>query len=347
MRQIGRIKLGYFPLPMPEAERIRRFLGFPQESFAAVDPCVGDGGAFSSITGSENALRYGIELDAYRAEQGRHHAHEVIQGSVFDVHCPVESSSLLYLNPPYDFEVGDGRNARMEQVFLDHCYRWLRFGGVLVLVVPWDRLSTCSQVLAVHFRNKRIYRLSDPASVRYKQVVVFGVRRSRRERDGLTDADVARARELLYRLTRDHETIPQLPDEPDTQYAVPVSGPVILTHRGLPLDQIEGLLSSSPAYRQAGRILFEEESEVSGRPLTPLHGGHVGLLATSGLLNGVFGQAGDRHLAHWESVKVVDKFEEEEDGKTTIRERERFTHRVTLAFQDGRTAVLSERGKSG
>jgi hypothetical protein len=49
-------------------------------------------------------LRYGIELDAYRAEQARAIAHEVIHGSAFDVHCPVQSFSLLYLNPPFDFE---------------------------------------------------------------------------------------------------------------------------------------------------------------------------------------------------------------------------------------------------
>jgi hypothetical protein len=29
MRLAGKQKLGYFPLPLPEAERIRRFLQFP------------------------------------------------------------------------------------------------------------------------------------------------------------------------------------------------------------------------------------------------------------------------------------------------------------------------------
>lgn len=347
MRQIGRIRLGYFPLPLLEAERIRRFLVFPEQTSAAVDPCIGDGGAFAAVTAGADVLRYGIELDAYRAKQSRQQVREVIQGSALDVHCPVESLSLLYLNPPYDFEVGEERNARMEQVFVEHCYRWLKPGGVLVLVVPWKRLTTCSTVLTVHFRDKRIYRLTDPASTKYKQAVLFGVRRSRRERERLSDADVGRARALLYRLTRDGSALPPLPDAPDARYPVSVAGPVNLTHRGLPLDQVEDLLKRSPAYRQAGRILFAEESEVSGRPLTPLHGGHVGLLATSGLLNGIFGQGRERHVAHWESIKVVDTSEEEEDGKTIIRERERFTHRVTLVFQDGRTAMLSERGKSG
>jgi len=43
------------------------------------------------------------------------------------------------------------------------------------------------------------------------------------------------------------------------------------------------------------------------------------------------------------TLKVVDRFEETDDREvTTIRERERFTQRLTLVFADGRTAMLSE-----
>jgi hypothetical protein len=68
-----------------------------------------------------------------------------------------------------------------------------------------------------------------------------------------------------------------------------------------------------------------------------------GILSCSGLLNGVFGTGEARHVACWETGKVVDRFEETDDQEvTTIRESERFTQRLTLVFADGRTAVLSE-----
>jgi hypothetical protein len=35
---------------------------------------------------------------------------------------------------------------------------------------------------------------------------------------------------------------------------------------------------------------------------------HVGLLCTAGLLNGVFGEREDRHIARWRSVKHVATF---------------------------------------
>jgi SAM-dependent methyltransferase len=153
MRLAGRTRLGFYPLPIPEAERIRRFLRFHDQQCSALDPCIGDGAAFAKITSGAQVLRSGIELDAYRAEQARSAATEVIHGNCFDVHCPVESFSLVYLNPPYDFEVGEGKSQRMERLFLEHVYRWLKSGGVLVFVIPGRRIEECDAVLSIHFRD--------------------------------------------------------------------------------------------------------------------------------------------------------------------------------------------------
>ena len=69
-----------------------------------------------------------------------------------------------------------------------------------------------------------------------------------------------------------------------------------------------------------------------------------GLLACSGMLNGFFGEGDDRHIAHWRAVKHVDEFNEEgeEIGETIIRRRERFSHELTLAFENGRILELKE-----
>ena len=41
----GKTKLGFFPLPIPEAKRLKNYLSFAGEC-SALDPCVGDGVAF-------------------------------------------------------------------------------------------------------------------------------------------------------------------------------------------------------------------------------------------------------------------------------------------------------------
>jgi tRNA1(Val) A37 N6-methylase TrmN6 len=99
-----RLKLGYYPLVENEAKRVRQFFQFP-DACAAVDPCAGTGRALALIAGDTGARLYGIELDAFRAADAKNTLDQVIQGSAFDVHSPVESYSLLYLNPPYDDEV--------------------------------------------------------------------------------------------------------------------------------------------------------------------------------------------------------------------------------------------------
>ena len=340
MRFQGKSRLGFYPLPLSEAQQIRRFLRFPDAPSSAVDPCVGDGVAFEAITSGAQVLRYGIELDAYRAERASQRIPTVIQGNTLEVQCPVECFGLLYLNPPYDWALGPADSRRTEQSFLSHTYRWLEPGGVLLFVIPGDRLAECGQILSTHFRDVRVYRLEAPECVRHKQVVVIGVRRGRRERERLTDSDITRARRYYASLARNPSQIPVLPSEPEARYDVPISGPAQLVYRGLPLDEVEDFLPQSAAYRQAGRILFAEPMSATGRPLTPLHAGHVGLLACSGLLNGIFGRNDERHISCWQAVKVMDKTEEEEDGVITVREKERFSNELTVVFSTGQVAIL-------
>ena len=239
MRLPGRERLGFYPLPLREAERIRRILEFPDKQYCALDPCVGDGVAFAEIASDKKVLRYGVELDAGRAEQSRAKGIEVIHGNCFDAQCPAESFSLIYLNPPYDFEISEEKSQRMEKLFLERVYRWLKPGGILVLVVPAKCVADCTVLLSRQFRDIRVYRLTEPESARYGQVAVFGVRRTRQERDRLRDAEIIQAQLWLASVEREVQKLSPLPVKPDHLYTAPSGGPVRLVHGGLPLDQIE------------------------------------------------------------------------------------------------------------
>jgi len=343
VRPHGKTKLGFFPLPTPEAARLRNCLAFAPE-FSAVDPCVADGVAFTVLLQGSPASRYGIEIDANRSEQARSLGVETLHANTMDVRCPAESISLLYLNPPYDMEVGQTNNQRLELVFLEHTYRWLKPGGVLIFVIPQPQLKSCARILSEHFGDLTVYRLTEPASVQYKQVAVLGKRRKRHQH--LRDSELlncVRWLEILASKTG----LSALTDGVAAQYEIPPSGPVVLTNTGIPLDEVEDLLLDSAAYRQASRILLPKQRDVRGRPLTPLHGGHVGLLCTAGMLNGIFGEGEERHIAHWRSVKFTDHWEEEEeeDGSKILHDRERFSHELTLVFANGKTQILTHEKK--
>lgn len=338
MRPQGKIKLGFFPLPLAEAARLRNCLEFSQQ-FSALDPCVGDGVAFTELLRKTSARRYGIELDANRVEQAQALGIDTLHASVTDVRCPSEGVSLLYLNPPYDLETGRTGNQRLEMVFLEQTCRWLGASGVLIFVIPQPQLKCCARLLSEHFTDLVVYKLSEPGCVQFKQVAILGIRRKRHQH--VRDSVFLETVHQLEMMASKND-LALLGDRPTHRYQIPPSDPVVLTNAGIPLDEVEDLLLDSAAYRQASRSILPKQRDVRGRPLTPLHGGHVGLLCTAGMLNGVFGEGDDRHIAHWRSVKFSDHWEEQqEDGTRILHDRERFSHELTLIFANGKTQVLT------
>ena len=174
-RPIARLKLGYYPLPIEEAQNILALLMLPTAPYAAIDPCVGDGAALIEITKDTAAHLAGIELDTDRAEaanQGRCHRPR----QRFECRSWRKPAAPVP-NPPYDSEFGPHSNKRMELVFLEHCYRWVTSEGVLVFVVPAPAVGTCARLLTSQFDRICVFRLEHPESVRFNQVVVFGRRK--------------------------------------------------------------------------------------------------------------------------------------------------------------------------
>jgi tRNA1(Val) A37 N6-methylase TrmN6 len=157
---VARLKMGYYPLPEAEGVKLRSLLSFAGPA-SVIDPCVGQGTALHLVTSDAQVRRYGVELDAERARIASTNGIETIQGNAFDAIARPESFSLLYLNPPYDSEIGSIANRRMEAVFLEHTYRWLAMDGVLILVIPFERLHDCAGILSSHFARLTVLRMTD------------------------------------------------------------------------------------------------------------------------------------------------------------------------------------------
>jgi hypothetical protein len=227
------------------------------------------------ITQSSKAVRYGIEVDSYRAEVATRVLDHVIQGDALSAHARSESFGLIYANPPFDAEFGASGNQRFEVLFLAHFARWLVPGGVLIYVLPARQLAACANVLASHFREVQAFRLESPECAQYEQIVVFAIARSRRERESARDSEISFSRNRLVSTARQYETLPVL-SQRRAELRVPQTGPAKITYAGLPFDIIEDLLITSPAYRQVAQILDPQPISLNTRPLTPLHKGHIG-----------------------------------------------------------------------
>jgi hypothetical protein len=336
-RNSSRLKMGFFPLPEEEARRISSLLSF-SGLCSVVDPCAGKGAALNLITAAAPVVRFGVELDTARAEEAASSGIRMIQGNSFDAQARVESFSLLYLNPPYDSEIDLAGNRRMERLFLEHTHRWLVQHGVLIFVIPFEQFADSAGLLAGNFTQIAAFRMTAPESMRFRQIVVFGIRRN--VRGATHEENLRRTRALAGNGV--YSKLPELTQNAIEPFAVPRSGEASITYRGLPYNLIEDLLPRSAAWRQAAQVMLPREEMAIGQPITPLHGGHVGLLCTAGLLNGVFGHGEERHIARWRSVKHVTEFHEEEDDTKIIRRREKWSNELRLLFITGEVMKLTE-----
>jgi hypothetical protein len=194
-------------------------------------------------------------------------------------------------------------------------------------------------LLAANFVKLQVYRLSDPESERFNQVALVGVRK--RVRGQEYEQNRYFLNKLIYR--------PDMPELKGSEitYPIPPTPSTSLVYRGLPHDMIEDTLSGSAAWKQAKGFLMPGEEVAGGHPITPLHAGHVGLLCTAGLLNGVFGEGKERHIARWRSVKTTTVFKVVEEKYTEIHKREQFSNELALVYEDGRTLVLGEKKRDG
>ena len=63
---------------------------------------------------------------------------------------PMDAFGVLFLNPPYDF---DAEDKRTEHAFLMYTTRYLTEGGLLLFIVPRQRLAVSARYLSSHYRD--------------------------------------------------------------------------------------------------------------------------------------------------------------------------------------------------
>jgi Uncharacterised methyltransferase family (DUF6094) len=177
-----------------------------------------------------------------------------VYGSAFECRISAESCSLLYLNPPYDNELGPHSIKRRELVFLEHCFRRVITEGVLVFVIPVTVLGVCARLLGSQFERISVFRLEHPESVRFKQIVVFGKRKKAHARGDPNGADA------LLRAGYQLNLIPGLNQKVAERYAIPPSPPPTINYAGLPLDSVEDALQRTIPFAAQQRHAVEKNS---------------------------------------------------------------------------------------
>ena len=156
MRLAAQAKGGYYPTPERVVDMIADLIHTPtgyyyreRESLRILDPCCGAGDALQRLVeglSRPNALSmetFGIELHRDRAEEAEARLGHVLAADLFATSIANGAFGLLFLNPPYDY---DSEDKRTEHAFLTQTTRYLAEDGLLVFIVPRQRLAVSAPV---------------------------------------------------------------------------------------------------------------------------------------------------------------------------------------------------------
>jgi hypothetical protein len=260
--------------------------------------------------GCEPSGIHGIELDEGRAadlhttfsQRGLEQARLLAPASFLGCRATSGSFSVIFLNPPFDHELGGGR--RVEHTFLLHATGWLKPGGILALVCPEDvadsweirpLLLSCYQHITVH---------PFPEEVRkYREVLTLAVKR---------------AKVVNHWEVRWNEVV----EPPGRIYHIPPGGPPKAFQKvEMTEAELRGALAASPLRKL---LLTPPEIPLPSPPLA-LGTGHIALLLAAGHLDGVVRPPAElphvvRGTARKVSYLASSEVHEHQDGTTSTKE---------------------------
>ncbi len=300
MRLAAQAKGGYYPTPERVVDLIADLIHTPsgyyyreRESLRILDPCCGAGDALQRLVeglSRPNALAmetFGIELHRDRAEEAEARLDHVLAADLFATSIANGAFGLLYLNPPYDY---DSEDKRTEHAFLTQTTRYLAEDGLLVFIVPRQRLAVSARYLSTHYGRMRCWAFPDPERQVFDQVALFGFRKT----DPVPDATAESM--VLEWAVGEPEPLRSHAYTEFTPSTTPV-GDILFTTR-----TVDPVAAAAEARRSGLWISTEitdtlwPASDSRTRPLMPLRRGHMAMLVAAGFLNNLVLEADDRRI---------------------------------------------------
>jgi predicted RNA methylase len=321
MRLEAQAKAGFYPTPPEVVDIIQTWIGEKKPGpRRLLDPCCGTGEPAAHIAAAAGCDAYGVEINKERAQVAQKILTKVVAGNLFSVRARPEGFSILYLNPPYDFDQEDGRT---ELSFLKHTLPYLAPGGLLLFLVPQKRVTPrMARVLSVCIEDPKIRKFPSEQFKAFGQIVITGIKKRRAEIDSEVVSSLSQipAKELA-------EIVPR-----EFSFAIPAATKdFFIRSSEFGPDELAEELTASSLWNETALGLFGEDDR-TGRaiqPLMPPRKAHLAMLIAAGLINNQILEAnGRRLLIKGTAKKVIDRFEEETEKGMKITERERIVTQI-------------------
>ena len=321
MRLEAQAKAGFYPTPPKVVDIIKTWIG---EKMAGprrlLDPCCGTGEPAAQIAAAAGCDAYGVELNTERAQAAKGILTKVVAGDLFSVRARPGAFSILYLNPPYDFDAEDGRT---ELSFLKHTLPYLAPKGLLLFVVPQKRITNrIARVLSAYFEDLKVRKFPADEFQAFGQIVIAGLKKARAE----INADVLASLSEIPAMD-----LPEM-HRKEFSFSIPAVGrDFFIRSSEFGPDELSEELKASTLWKEPALGLLEEEEQTRPaiQPLMPPRKAHLAMLIAAGLINNQILEANGRSLLiKGTAKKIIDRFEEETEKGIKITERERIVTQI-------------------
>ena len=321
MRLEAQAKAGFYPTPPKVVDIIKTWIG---EKMAGprrlLDPCCGTGEPAAQIAAAAGCDAYGIEINTERAQAAKRILTKIVAGDLFSVRARPGAFSILYLNPPYDFDAEDGRT---ELSFLKHTLPYLAPRGLLLFVVPQKRITNrIARVLSAYFEDLKVRKFPADEFQAFRQIVIAGLKKARAEINGEVLASLSQISTM---------DLPEMVRKEFSLSVPAVARDFFIRSSEFGPDELAEELKASFLWKEPALGLIEEDEQIRPaiQPLMPPRKAHLAMLIAAGLINNQILEANGRSLLiKGTAKKVIDRFEEETEKGIKITERERIVTQI-------------------
>jgi SAM-dependent methyltransferase len=321
MRLEAQAKAGFYPTPSEVVDILKTWIG---EKMAGprrlLDPCCGTGEPAAQIATAAGCDGYGVEINTDRVKIAKNLLSKVVAGNLFSVRARPASFSILYLNPPYDFDAEDGRT---ELSFFKHTLPYLTPRGLLLFVVPQKRITPrIARVLSAYFEDLKVRKFPADEFQSFGQIVIAGLKKPLAEINSNVLAGLTQIQSM---------DLPEMRPK-EFSFTVPSVGrDFFIRSAEFSPEELAEELEASPLWKEPALGLLDEEEQTRSaiQPLMPPRKAHLAMLIAAGLINNQILEAnGKRLLIKGTSNKVIDRFEEKTEKGIKITERERIVTQI-------------------
>jgi hypothetical protein len=285
-------------------------------------------------------LAYGNEANDVMLSRAKSNMHKVVKGILRGSRIQNNAFDILYVQPKLHLEIDEEdifANKRIEKSYIADMFKYLRTDGVMVITMPYTRLfkDICS-MLSKHLKNIQIIKAEGIGFSNLGLVHIIGQKESVKEP---REEEYAKLRRLF-----EFSRIANI-EELDTEYVLPRSSVYIDLFKGsaLDLEEVEQIIEKSSLMdKMWANQRVEKLDETIKNPLLPFNIGQLGLVLTSGCLDGIVDEGdGHSHLIKGRVSKQTVETETDTDKGVEITETTVNKVEINVLLPNGEFKVLA------